>query len=98
MNCGTDVAIGKKCLVSGFVYIQSSNHGTKKDQFIKEQAHTYAPIIIGDDVWLGSHVSVLAGVSIGSGAVVGSKSVVTGSVSPYEVVAGVPAALIKKRV
>lgn len=97
MNCGESVTIGQKCLISGFVYIQSSNHGMRKGLFIKDQDHSHAPILIGDDVWLGSHVSILAGVEIGNGAVVGSKSVVTKSISPNQVVAGVPAKVISRR-
>ncbi len=97
MNCGENVTIGQKCLISGFVYIQSSNHGMRKGAFIKDQDQSYAPISIGDDVWLGSHVSILAGVKIGNGAVVGSKSVVTKSISPNQIVAGVPAKVISQR-
>lgn len=90
-NCGADVTIGKKTMVSGFVHIQSSNHKVEKDMYIQDQGYTYGAITIGDDVWLGASVSVLAGVKIGQGAVVGNKAVVTKSVEPYEIVAGVPA-------
>ena len=97
MNCGENVAIGRKCLISGFVYIQSSNHGMRKGIFIKDQNHSHAPILIGDDVWLGSHVSILAGVNIGNGAIVGSKAVVTKSINCNQIVAGVPAKVISHR-
>jgi len=90
-NCGADVTIGKKCMISGFVYVQSSNHGMKRDKFIKDQPHVLEPISIGDDVWIGGHASILAGVTIGDGAVVASKAVVNRDVAPYAIVAGVPA-------
>lgn len=96
-NCGTDVIIGEKTLISGFVYLQSSNHGMDKGSFIKDQKHSYGEINIGDDVWLASHVSVLPGVTIGKGAVVGSKAVVNKDVNDYEIVAGVPARCIGQR-
>jgi len=96
-NCGVDVTIGEKVLISGFVYIQSSNHGIKRKSYIKDQEYTYGEIILEDDVWIGSHVSVLAGVKVGKGAVVGSKAVVTKNVEKYSIVAGVPANSIGKR-
>lgn len=55
------------------------------------------PPVIGNDVWIGSHVVVLQGLTIGDGAVIGAGSVVTKSVEPYSIVGGVPAQLIRKR-
>jgi len=54
-------------------------------------------IIIGNDVWIGSHVLLMAGVTIGDGSVVAAGAVVTHDVEPYSIVAGVPAHLIKYR-
>ncbi|WP_172842144.1 acyltransferase [Bradyrhizobium lablabi] len=53
--------------------------------------------MIEDDVWLGVHVVVMPGVTIGRGCVVGANSVVTRSLPPYSVAAGVPAREIRKR-
>jgi len=52
---------------------------------------------IGNDVWLGSHVAVLRGTTIGDGAIVASGAVVTKDVPPYAIVGGVPASLIRYR-
>lgn len=54
-------------------------------------------IIIGNDVWIGSHVLILGGVKIGDGAVLAAGSVVTKDVEPYSIVGGVPAKIIKYR-
>ena len=54
-------------------------------------------VIIGNDVWIGSHVIILGGVKIGDGAVIAAGSVVTKDVEPYCVVGGVPATIIKYR-
>lgn len=97
VNCGADVTIGRLCMISGFAYLQSSNHGFKREIPIKQQDHVRAPIRIGDDVLLTSHVTVLPGVSIGNGAVVGAKAVVTEDVPPYSIVVGVPAKPIGER-
>ena len=52
---------------------------------------------IGNDVWIGRQAQIMPGVRIGDGAVVGAGAVVTGDVSPYAVVAGNPARVIRQR-
>jgi phosphonate metabolism protein (transferase hexapeptide repeat family) len=52
---------------------------------------------IGHDGWIGHGAVVMPGVSIGNGAVVGANAVVTGDVAPYEIVAGVPAKVLRLR-
>ena len=64
------------------------------DRFLR----TDKPIVIGNDVWVGHHVTILSKVGrIGDGAVIGAGSVVTKEVPPYAVVAGVPGKIIKYR-
>lgn len=53
--------------------------------------------IIGNDVWIGQNAVILPGVQIGDGAIIGANSVVGSDVTPYAVVVGNPARLIKKR-
>ena len=54
-------------------------------------------VIIGNDVWIGSHANILQGVHIGNGCVIGAGAVVTKDIEPYSVVVGVPAKVRKKR-
>ncbi len=56
-----------------------------------------APPVVEHDVWIGAHASILPGVRIGSGAIVAANSVVTHSVRPYEIVAGNPARVVRRR-
>lgn len=56
----------------------------------------FEKVIIEDDAWIGANVAILPGVKIGRASIVGAGSVVTKDVNPYEVVAGNPAALIRK--
>lgn len=58
---------------------------------------TYAPIVIGHDVWVAGRAIILPGVSIGEGAVVAAGSVVTKDIEPWTVVGGNPARFIKCR-
>ena len=84
-------------MIAGFCYVQSSNHGTARDQTIKSQRHTYGEIIIGDDCWLASHVTVVAGVRIGNGSIVGANAVVTKDLVDYSINVGIPAKKIGSR-
>lgn len=61
--------------------------------------HTNPPVacIIENDVWIGENVLIRGGVRIGTGACIAMGAVVTKDVSPYSVVGGVPARVIKKR-
>lgn len=54
-------------------------------------------IVIGNDVWIGFEAVILAGVHIGDGAIVAARAVVTNDVSPYAIVGGVPARVIRSR-
>lgn len=53
------------------------------------------PVTIEDDVWLGLNVTVLKGVTIGSRSIIGTGSVVTTSIPPNVVAAGIPAKVIR---
>ena len=54
-------------------------------------------IIVADDVWIGYRATILSGVHIGQGAVIAAGAVVTKDVTPYAIVGGVPARVIKYR-
>lgn len=58
-----------------------------------EDKHT----IIGNDVWIGANVIIIQGVKVGNGAVIGAGAIVTKDVGDYEIVAGNPAKVIRKR-
>jgi virginiamycin A acetyltransferase len=53
-------------------------------------------VYIGNNVWIGDKVTILPGVHIGDGAVIGANAVVVKDVTPYSVVGGNPAKIIKK--
>lgn len=97
-NGGDSISVGKKCLISGFVYLQTSMHGFKdKTVEVQAQGYDHAPIQLANDCWLGTHVVILPGVNLGEGVVVGSNAVVNKSFEAYKVVGGIPAKELKER-
>ena len=54
-------------------------------------------VILGNDVWVGSHVLINGGVHIGNGACIAAGAVVVKDVPPYAIVGGVPAKIIRYR-
>ena len=54
------------------------------------------PIVIEDDVWIGTKSTVLKGVHIGYGAIVAAGSVVVKDVPPLTIVAGNPAKVVRE--
>ncbi|EMR75102.1 acetyltransferase (isoleucine patch superfamily) [Thermoplasmatales archaeon SCGC AB-540-F20] len=97
INGGDSVFIGTKSLISGFVYIQTSMHRYDDKNYIQDQGYNHSPIRLGEDVWLGAHVTVLPGCNIDNGSIVGSNTVITKSFGKKLIIAGVPAKKIKRR-
>jgi acetyltransferase-like isoleucine patch superfamily enzyme len=98
LNGGDSITIGEKSLISGFVYLQTSMHGFKDKNFsVQDQGYDHLPISLEDDVWIGTHVVILPGVTLGKGVVVGSNAVVNKSVEEFKVVGGIPAKELKER-
>jgi acetyltransferase-like isoleucine patch superfamily enzyme len=92
------VSIGKNVGIASHAVIIAANHifSDSKVPF-REQGQTAKGIIIKDDVWLGTRVTVLDGVTIGTGAVIGAGAVVNKNIPDFAVAVGVPAKVIKYR-
>ncbi len=97
INSGGNLDIGRYCLIANYVNINSSSHGTNRNNFIKAQKHNHGSIRIEDDVWIGSSASILLNTHIFEGAIIGANSLVSGNVPPYTIYGGIPAKFIRKR-
>jgi maltose O-acetyltransferase len=88
------VEIGDDCLIGDLVSIMDSDfHGIAPDQRRSGPIKT-APVKLGDNVWLGSRVIVQKGVAIGANSIVAPNAVVTSSIPPDSIAAGIPARVI----
>ena len=91
------VTIGSHVNLAQGITVTALNHNfSETGKRIDEQGVSTAPIIIGDDVWIGTNAVILPGVTIGSHCVVAAGAVVTKDVPDGCVVAGVPAKIIKR--
>jgi acetyltransferase-like isoleucine patch superfamily enzyme len=97
-NIGRSITIGKHCLIATSVNIYDMD-GHPLDAGLRRLGHPTPadrinPVVIGDDVWIGSGALVLKGVNIGDQAIVAARSVVTTDVPPGSIVGGNPARAI----
>ena len=83
------VTIGDDTLIASHVAITSLTHDPRAELFSASQETR--PVVIGRNVWIGTHAVILPGVTIGDGAIIGAGAVVTRDVAARTVVVGVPA-------
>lgn len=97
--CTNSITVGDNVKIGGNVAVydtdfhpleKESRRGMDDGQYAKS-----APVIIGNDVFIGAHSIILKGVTIGDGSIIGAGSVVAKSVPPNQIWAGNPAKFIK---
>jgi acetyltransferase-like isoleucine patch superfamily enzyme len=99
VSIGDGTAIGERCLIADhghdhMTYLQGALEAGARPRFGWGTSDAQ-PVVIGNGVHIGVGVVVLPGVHVGDGAVIGANSVVTKSVDPFTIVAGVPARPIR---
>lgn len=92
------VTIGDWVRIAGTAVLVGENHVfDDPDTPIFVQGLRSEGIVVGDDTWIGAHVTILDGVHIGPHSVVAAGAVVTRDVPAWSVVAGVPARVVRDR-
>ena len=111
MNCtfldDNEIRIGNNALIAPNVQIYTAFHPKnaidrfgqpKQDgsfEFCKTQT---APVIIGDNVWIGGGAIIMPGVTIGDNVVIGAGSVVTKDIPSNKIAYGNPCKAIKDNI
>jgi acetyltransferase-like isoleucine patch superfamily enzyme len=91
------ITLGRHALLGPEVFITASNYQTEPGTPVMDQPRVERDVIIGDDVWLGARVMVVAGVEIGDGCIIGASSVVTRSIPAGSIAVGNPARVVGQR-
>jgi acetyltransferase-like isoleucine patch superfamily enzyme len=90
------VCIGNHVNLAQGITVTALNHNFEdSSKRIDEQGVSTKPVVIGDDVWIGTNAVILPGVTIGSHCVVAAGAVVTKDIPDHTLVGGVPAKVIK---
>jgi acetyltransferase-like isoleucine patch superfamily enzyme len=92
VSIGADVLIASRCVIR-----DADHRFDDPDVPVRLQGHVVRPVEVGDDVWLGSHVVVTAGSTVGRGSVVGANAVVRGTIPDLSVAVGAPARVVRAR-
>ena len=100
ISVGREVTLGRNCLIGDRVIIADQD-GHPLDADARRRGESVPrghirPVVIEDDVWIGTRAVILKGVRIGRGAIVGAGSVVTSDVPPNTVACGNPARVVKQ--
>lgn len=89
------ITIGARCLIGDGVLILDSNFHDLSAEGRHHRRPETAAIVIEDNVFIGSRVIILKGVTIGKDSVIGAGSVVARSIPPGVIAAGNPAKVIR---
>jgi acetyltransferase-like isoleucine patch superfamily enzyme len=92
---GREIRIGSHVRIAAGVSFRDSG-GHASDPTLRKAGappdeEDVRAIVIHDNVWIGGGVLVLPGTEIGEGSIIAARSVVSGVVAPYTIVAGNPA-------
>ncbi|MGX6448724.1 sugar O-acetyltransferase [Patulibacter sp. S7RM1-6] len=89
------VTIGRNCQIAPRVQLLTATHPLDPEPR-RAGWESGAPIVIGDNVWLGGGVIVCPGVTIGDDTVVGAGSVVTRDLPAGVIAVGGPARIVRE--
>jgi acetyltransferase-like isoleucine patch superfamily enzyme len=97
---GCNVVVGDEVLIGAYCYFVGGG-GYKSDDldasFKAQGPDPKGGIKVGNNVWFGANIQVLDGVCVASSAIIGASSVVNKSVAAFDIVAGVPAKVLRSR-
>lgn len=95
------VRLGRDVLIGAYTYlVGGGNYDLERTDVPinrSQRDDSARGIRVADDVWIGTHVVVLDGVSVGGGSAVAAGSIVTDDVPGWSIAAGTPARVVRRR-
>lgn len=111
ISCANHIEIGRDTAIAfGVTIIDHNTHPINPEdrRYMRHTPHrseerspkyaASAPIIIGENVWIGSNARIQKGVNIGDNAIIAANSVVTKDVPANAIAAGNPAKIVKEHI
>ena len=90
-----EIIVGNNVLFAPNCTLTTANHPINPD--LRRKGYQYAKkIVIGNNVWLGSNVVVLPGVTIGENSVIGAGSIVSRDIPANVVAMGIPCRVVRE--
>jgi acetyltransferase-like isoleucine patch superfamily enzyme len=88
VNCLDKIEIGNNTILGEGVKIYDHNHKYHYDHnlVIEQNEFNKAPVIIGNNCWIGSNVTILKGVTIGDNVIVGANCLIYKSIPSNSIV------------
>ncbi len=91
--CMAPIILGRYAVVSQGAHLCAGTHDIDDPNF----QLIVRPITLGPNAWVAAEAFVGPGVTLGEGAVLGARGVLFKDIAPFEVAAGNPARVIRKR-
>ena len=92
---GAKVTFGDNVFIAPNCVFSTAGHAIDSEQRSRG-LEIALPITVGDNVWIGTNVSVLPGVTIGNNTIIGAGSVVNKNIPEGVIAAGNPCKVIRK--
>ncbi|MCR4874138.1 MAG: acyltransferase [Clostridia bacterium] len=87
LNAQKEIKIGKDCAFGEGVKIYDHNHKFRDSEVrIANQGFSVDPVIIGDNCWIGSNVTIVKGAKIGNHVVIGAGCVIDREIKDNSIV------------
>lgn len=102
MASESKITFGNKIMLGPNVTMMGGDHNTNQiGEYMFDVKNKLPendlPIVVEDDVWIGSGATILKGVTIGRGSIIAAGALVIKNVPPYSIAGGVPAKVLKER-
>lgn len=97
---GCNVVLGNEVLTGAYCYFVGGGAyqtGDLEKSFKSQGPDPKGGIVIDDNVWFGANIQILDGVTVGGSSIIGASSVLNKDVAAFDIVAGVPAKVIRSR-
>jgi acetyltransferase-like isoleucine patch superfamily enzyme len=92
------VRVGKSILMAAYTYLVGGDHLYDRiDIPVLQQGRTARGIDVGEGTWLGAHVVVTDGSTVGRDAIIGAGAVVVGQIPDFAIATGIPAKVQRDR-